>query len=694
MSELIGRFHPLIVHLPIGILVLGFLMELFSRFKGDKQDAGTNVGTGHALSLRPALSFVLKVAVVSAVVAWFTGWIMPKEGEFDEALVRWHFWSAAGLTVCTVLVYFLYETKNIRLQKYYFPAFCLAMLLLTLTGHYGGSLTHGANHLTAPLTAKKVAKVNDVNTLQIYADVIEPIFKQKCWSCHNESKQKGGLLMTTPEALKKGGDGGAIFVANDAAASVFVQRLHLPLEDEKHMPPEGKVQLTKNEIRLMEWWITQGADFEKTVGEVEKPDQIKEILKSYEEREYTVDTKGLKAIAPEKITKLAKNGITVIPLNEESPLVYVSMSRDTALSNSKLKRLKTIKKNIAEIDLSFSNMNDKWMSHLGAFENLTKIKLQHTQVTSKGLRHLDDLEYLQSLNLYATEIDDKCFDIFGEMEALDALYLWQTKVNPESVKTYAEAHPRVKVNYGVDENTFSDVQLKPPVIMAEKDMFEDTLRVTLGGTFRDVAVYYTLDGTVPDTTSMRYNEPFLIDKTTLVKAITTKEGWQTSGVGDATFVKAGYKIANIRLSRPPHERYQAKGKKTLIDFEKGEIFTDGKWLGYEAEHLTTTLDIGENQAVKGVVVSALEDTNSYIFFPKAIKVATSKDGNSFKSQTDINIPIAKEGHPPETKSFLLNFEETEARYVQVNILGTLKNPKWHPAPGAKNWIFVDEILVN
>jgi len=670
-------------------------MELFSRFKGDEQ---TNVGTGHALSLRlslrPALSFVLKVAVLTAIASWLTGWIMPKEGEFDEALVRLHYWSSLSLTLCTVLVYFLYKTKNNALKKFYFPTFCLAMLLLTLTGHYGGSLTHGVNHLTAPIGSKKVAKVNDVNALQVYADVIEPIFKKKCWSCHNEGKQKGGLLMTTPEALKKGGDGGAIFVASDAAASVFMQRLHLPLDDDEHMPPEGKVQLTKSEIRLMEWWVTQGADFAKTVGEIEQSEKIKEILKTYEEREYTVDTKGLKAISPDKITKLARDGITVIPLSEESPLVYVNMSHDTTLTNQKLKRLKVISKNITEIDLSFSNMNDKQMSYLSAFKNLSKIKLQHTQVTSKGLRHLEDLEYLQSLNLYATEIDDNSFSTFDEMKSLNTLYLWQTKVSSSEVEAYTKAHPTINVSYGIDKNTFGEVQLKPPIITAEKDMFADTLRVDLSRNFRGATMYYTLDGTDPDSTSLKYNQAFLIHKTASVKAITAKGGWLTSDVSEATFVKAGHKINSIQLSKAPNEKYKAKGKKTLIDFEKGEVFSDGKWLGYEAENLIATLDIGKNQAINGVVVSALEDTGSYIFFPKEIKIATSADGNSFKSQTSLNIPIAKEGHPTETKSFLLNFEETEARYVQIKILGTLKNPEWHPAPGAKNWIFVDEILVN
>jgi cob(I)alamin adenosyltransferase len=35
----------------------------------------------------------------------------------------------------------------------------------------------------------------------------------------------------------------------------------LPIDDDEgeHMPPEGKDQLTKEEIALLKWWIEQGA---------------------------------------------------------------------------------------------------------------------------------------------------------------------------------------------------------------------------------------------------------------------------------------------------------------------------------------------------------------------------------------------------------------------------------------------------
>jgi len=92
MGEIIGRFHPLIVHLPIGMLILAFIIELASR----KQH-----------HLRYVMPFVLRVTIFFSVLAWFTGWIMPKEGEFDERLVSLHFWFALAVTLVTMLLYYL-----------------------------------------------------------------------------------------------------------------------------------------------------------------------------------------------------------------------------------------------------------------------------------------------------------------------------------------------------------------------------------------------------------------------------------------------------------------------------------------------------------------------------------------------------------------------------------------------------------
>ncbi len=682
MGEFIGRFHPLIVHLPVGILIAAFLMELASR-------------RSSLAHLRKSIPFVLSLAILTAFGALVTGWIMPKEGEFSERLVSLHFWFSIGTTVCSIAVYFLSKATHDKQSKLYFPLFVLTMILLTLTGHYGGSLTHGEGHLTQPLGEANKPLVTDVNTLLAYPDLIQPLLKQRCNSCHNEGKKKGGFDLSTIAMLKKGGDEGPAFIAGDIEASLLIQRLHLPLEEEEHMPPEGKKQLTNNEIALLEWWVAEGAPFEKSVGSIKQTDEIKEILKGYEQSNATINTKGLKQVSPNQIKKLTSAGIQVIPQSTESPLVSVSFSRDTMMTKGKLKKLKNIARNITELDLSYTNVDSKMISVLSSFKNLQKLKLQNTDVSSKGLKHLEKLQQLSHLNLYGTQVDDDGFESLEKLSSLTDLFIWQTQVSDSMANNYIEEHPLVNVSHKIDASLFGDAKLKPPIITVAKEIFEDTMAVTMSLNFKNVKVYYTLDGTMPDSTSSVYDSTFIINSTANIKAVSAKEGWTTSDAAEKVITKAGFKIESARLQKQPNDKYAAGGAKSLIDFQKGTSnFVQGNWLGYEGENLNATLDLGKVAPVSNVIVSTLEATGSYIFHPKSIETRTSIDGKNYSLAKKLNIPITEGPAPAELKSFLLDFDSHDARYLKVKISGTLKNPEWHAAPGAKNWIFVDEILVN
>lgn len=135
MGEIIGRFHPLIVHLPIGIVIATFIIELASRSQRFNH-------------LKSAVSFLLLLCIITSVISWFTGWIMPKEGLFDEDVVRLHFWFSLSMTLMTVVLYFIQKSKNPQLHKLYLPLFIVTMVLLVLTGYNGGSLTHGDDYLS------------------------------------------------------------------------------------------------------------------------------------------------------------------------------------------------------------------------------------------------------------------------------------------------------------------------------------------------------------------------------------------------------------------------------------------------------------------------------------------------------------------------------------------------------------------
>jgi hypothetical protein len=200
---------------------------------------------------------------------------------------------------------------------------------------------------------------------------------------------------------------------------------------------------------------------------------------------------------------------------------------------------------------------------------------------------------------------------------------------------------------------------------------------------------------MPDTTSSIYKDPIILSETTEIKALSYKEGWLTSEVASMVIFKKGYQIENIELSQPPSEKYPAQGVATLIDDKFGSIsFGDKSFLGYQATDVSTIIDLGNTALTKSVIIGALEDINNYIFFPKGIEVSSSIDGKEYKDLTSVDIPVPSEAAPASYNSFLLEYEQHEAKYIKLDIQGLIHNPDWHVAPGAKNWLFVDEIVVN
>ncbi len=99
------------------------------------------------------------------------------------------------------------------------------------------------------------------------------LLKANCFACHNDEKKKGGLVLTTREAMLRGGENGAVVVMGKAAASRLVQVMQ-PGAD-PHMPP--KDQLTPRAIQSIESWINAGAQWDAALL-VDRPPPAHEQL--------------------------------------------------------------------------------------------------------------------------------------------------------------------------------------------------------------------------------------------------------------------------------------------------------------------------------------------------------------------------------------------------------------------------------
>ena len=97
------------------------------------------------------------------------------------------------------------------------------LFVLIFTGHLGGNLTHGSDHLIEPLpqglknalgmeTPAVSFELNPdtFRELTLYGGVVQPILDLKCVSCHNQKKSKGELLLNDYEGIVAGGESGEV----------------------------------------------------------------------------------------------------------------------------------------------------------------------------------------------------------------------------------------------------------------------------------------------------------------------------------------------------------------------------------------------------------------------------------------------------------------------------------------------------
>jgi uncharacterized membrane protein len=267
-----GHFHPLLVHLPIGMLAALAALEiaaLLPRFKNAAASAG----------------FILALAAPLAVVTAACGWLLSLAGGYDENLLAWHKWLGTGTAVMAVVAAILFQRGKITAYR---ASLFVAVSLLMVAGHLGGSLTHGSDYLTRyapePLkkllgvaSAKKPApqlSVGELRGLPVFAGVIGPIFQDKCVGCHGAQKSKGGLRLDSFAALLRGGKNDVAIKPGDAGQSPLLERALLPAGDDDHMPPAGKPQLAAAEVALLKWWIDAGAPETNTLDQLRPPPEI------------------------------------------------------------------------------------------------------------------------------------------------------------------------------------------------------------------------------------------------------------------------------------------------------------------------------------------------------------------------------------------------------------------------------------
>jgi hypothetical protein len=270
LGQFFGRFHVLLVHVPLVLLLLVPAFELMGR-------------SPRWAHLRPAAGSLLSLTAFLTFVTALDGWLLAWSGGYRGHGVTLHMWLGAWLAgVCGAAAL----ARCGALPRMAYPTLLAAAVgLMVWTGHTGGSITHGDDFLTEKLPprmrawlgmsaeAPKVAtaspgipkvvragpgSANPANPAY-YAVHIAPLMARSCVSCHKPEKHKGGLLLDTYAHMMHGGDDGAVVAPGDPKSSEILRRVRLPASDDDSMPSDGDKPLSTEEIQMLERWIAAGA---------------------------------------------------------------------------------------------------------------------------------------------------------------------------------------------------------------------------------------------------------------------------------------------------------------------------------------------------------------------------------------------------------------------------------------------------
>ncbi len=667
----LGRWHPLVLHFPIVLI----LVTVLQYWRKDNY-----------------FDWYLNLTTLLTLITAITGFILSLEGSAKGNLILTHQWLGVSVAYLMAIWYWIYMNDR---EKYLPPILIQGILvvMIVVTGHYGGMVTHGNDFLS--FSGKDEAGITTMpDDPIVFTHIIQPILNDKCVKCHNANKAKGELILSDMESIVAAGKSGAIIDHNDFGKSKLLASISLPLEDEDHMPPSEEEQLTNDEIALIFSWVSHGATGDLKFSDLDISDPGHAIIDKLIADSKTYRWSGLPDISDDEISKLSSNYIRILRFYNRSDALQVIVYPHKNYESSGISELRSIADNIIELSFSGIPVQNDELDFIGLCQNLEKLNLSNTGIDDEGMSKIKNLEKLTELKIYNSNITDMVLDQVEEYPQFSRLYAYNSGITEEGINRLAKAKPGLSIIKSAEAAEDFKSVLPPPTADPRVYFFSEKARVKLNHPLQDIDIFYTTDGSIPDETSDKAVDSLEIIESLKLKFYASRSGWEPSQIDSMNIYKTIGQPDSYVLKNPPNPRFTGRGESLLFDKEKGPgDFSDSTWMAFREESFILNAEWDREVTISSVVLSSMVHTDPYLFPPESIRIkgGTEKSDMHFLAVLDPEKLEKREDR--HLRFFECTFDPVMIRYLEIEVQPLERIPMWHPGKGEKGWFFIDEVVI-
>jgi len=462
----IGRFHPMLVHLPIGIFLLGYFLEI--QFQ---------LGYRRLINSRNLIVLIYGVGLMAGILAAVTGWLLSLSDDYGIVALNYHkLLAIATLVVMLFVIIYQVKAKNAK-GKVKLAVSTIAIILTTLTGHFGGNLTHGPGFLFKygpgflnsyeDVTLNKIKNIPP-DSVKIYTDILYPIIQNNCLACHNSKDYKGGLILETYSGLFKKADHAIPVTPKNLNNSEVFIRVSLPANHEKAMPPRGS-GFGYTGIEILKYWIETGADSLATFNSNTMSEELIALIKrdyglDYRPRPYYEKIK-IDSVDNNLLVQLRRSGFGANYLSQSNFLLDVSFKSDS-IGIEQIQNLNRVADHITFLTLSDCKLSEELMETLAEMPHLNRIDFSKNHLNSKLIPFLIKHKHLESVNLIGTELTNESLQSLLEQSGLSCVYVLDTKVTEEELLNLRRTYENTEI---ISEFKFEEVDEPKSFFYKEND---------------------------------------------------------------------------------------------------------------------------------------------------------------------------------------------------------------------------------